>query len=186
MFGLNEPVLLCYVCKHIYIHYSLLTLCAVVKYKMYEPPSLLQFGIHSYSTVGVQEFESSKKVFIIRHFKSQGGLCSNRRNLCLVFFFFAVYSLWIAHALWKFVESAHFVHLFEVETNQFPCTWLEIELKKKWRHLYCWLFIYWNKMAPQLNKLLTVKFHRLAVVSNLNTHSPYPNIVFEFQVRHFK
>ena len=47
------------------------------------------------------------------------------------FFFFAVYSLWIAHALWKFVESAHFVHLFEVETNQFPCTWLEIELKKK-------------------------------------------------------
>ena len=65
---------------NVYIHYSLLILCAVVKYKMYERPSLLQFGIHSYSTVGVQEFESLGKVFIIRDFKSQGGLRSYGRK----------------------------------------------------------------------------------------------------------
>ena len=70
----------CAMYVNVYIHYSLLILCAVVKYKMYEPPSLLQFGIHSYSTVGVQEFESLGKVFIIRHFKSQGGLRSKGRK----------------------------------------------------------------------------------------------------------
>ena len=70
----------CAMYVNVYIHYSLLILCAVVKYKMYGPPSLLQFGIHSYSTVGVQEFESLGKVFIIRHFKSQGGLHSNGRK----------------------------------------------------------------------------------------------------------
>ena len=39
---------------------------------MYEPPSLMQFG--SYCRVEVQSLESSKKVFVIRHFKSHGGL----------------------------------------------------------------------------------------------------------------
>ena len=44
---------------------SLLILCAVVKYKMYEPPLLFQFGIHkdrwSNSKLEVQELDSPKK-----------------------------------------------------------------------------------------------------------------------------
>ena len=45
------------------MRYSLLILCADVKYKMYKPPLLLQFEIRrwSYSRVEVQELESSKK-----------------------------------------------------------------------------------------------------------------------------
>ena len=45
--------------------YSLLILCAIVKYKMYEPPLLFQFGIHeerwSNSKLEVQELDSPKK-----------------------------------------------------------------------------------------------------------------------------
>ena len=80
---------------NVYIHYSLLILCAVVKYKMYELPSLLQFGIHSYSTVGVQEFESLGKMFIIRDFKSQGGLRSyglKKRQVAREFFLHTLYT----------------------------------------------------------------------------------------------
>ena len=66
------------------ICYSLLFLCTVIKNKMYKPRLLLQFGIHrwSYSRVGEQELERSK-VFIIRHFKSHGGLlstCNGRKK----------------------------------------------------------------------------------------------------------
>ena len=45
--------------------YSLLILCAVVKYKMYEPPPLFQFGIHEdrwiNSKLEVQELDSPKR-----------------------------------------------------------------------------------------------------------------------------
>lgn len=66
------------------ICYSLLFLCTVIKNKMYKPRLLLQFGIHrwSYGRVGEQELECSK-VFIIRHFKSHGGLlstCNGRKK----------------------------------------------------------------------------------------------------------
>ena len=78
---------------NVYIHYSLLILCAVVKYKMYGPPSLLQFGIHSYSTVGVQEFESLGKVTDILRVREDSIVMGVRKNRVLerVLFAYTVY-----------------------------------------------------------------------------------------------
>ena len=91
---------------------SLLILCAVVKYKMYEPPLLFQFGIHKdrwiNSKLEVQELDNPKKcslsdvLQVLEDFIVMGARKNRIGNLdgvsveCTVLFtyYFPVTTLW--------------------------------------------------------------------------------------------
>ena len=169
--------------------YSLLIFCAVVKYKMYEPPLLFQFGIHEdrwiNSKLEVQELDSLKKCslshvlqvlddLIVMGARNKGmheslwSLCRMHCSFCILF---PMRTLWfVTKEMLCFVVIADSFQkiISRLEAKQVSKVFALMKWKKNMKQVMCILLWTSNKQYNNLSSLIVNNFTFLGWHNILN------------------